>query len=80
MKLPQFIWQLIGKKIINEVGVEKWELSKTKITAIIASVLGAIQYIGPAFGHPVEIPQWVFQFLAGLGLWSLKDGMTPPTK
>jgi len=75
MQIPQFIWRIIGKKVVDKVGgEEKWEASKTKLTAIVAVLITAVQVLGPAFGHPIVIPDWVYQFLAGIGLWALKDG------
>lgn len=73
--LKKWVMRLVGKKVIEVAGgEEKWELSKTKMTAIVAVIIMAIEKIGPAFGHPVVIPQTVFELLAALGLWSLKDG------
>jgi hypothetical protein len=73
--LKKWVMRLVGKKVIEAVGgEEKWELSKTKMTAIVAVIILAIEKLGPAFGHPIVIPQTVYDFLAAVGLWSLKDG------
>lgn len=75
MKLiKSWIMRIAGKKVIDAAGgPEKWELSKTKLTAIVAVVIVAVEKLGPAFGYPVVIPQGVYEFLAAIGLWSLRD-------
>jgi len=72
--IKNLLIRLFAKKVKNEVGVEKWEASKTKLTAIVAVLITAIQVLGPAFGHPVTIPEDVYKVLGALGLWALKDG------
>ncbi len=72
----KFLIKLVGKKIINAVGgEEKWATSRTKLTAIVAVIITGIDTIPAAFGHPVVIPPEVYNFLAAIGLWSLRDGM-----
>lgn len=51
---------------------KKWYQSKTVWTAIISAVLGAVQPISTAIGHPVVIPSWVFELLGGMGLYALR--------
>lgn len=73
--IKKFLMRIVGKKVIDAAGgPEKWEMSKTKLTAIVAVVIVAVEKLGPAFGHPVVIPQGVYDLLAAIGLWSLKDG------
>ena len=55
----------------------KWQ-SKTVWTAIIAALLGAVQPISTALGHPIVIPTWVYEVLAGFGLYALRDGQNKP--
>ena len=62
------------------VETKKWYLSKSIWTAIIGSVLGAVQPISSAFGHPIVIPSWVFELLAGMGLYSLRTANTTLVK
>ena len=52
--------------------------SKTVWTAIIGVVLGAVQPISSAIGHPVEVPMWVFQVLGAFGLYGVRDGIGKP--
>lgn len=53
----------------------KWQ-SKTVWVAIIGVIVGAIQPISTALGHPIVIPQWVLEVLAGMGLYSLRTADT----
>jgi len=54
-------------------GKNKWK-SKTVWTAIIFAILGAVQPVSTALGHPIEVPTWVYEVLAGFGLYSLRTG------
>ncbi len=56
---------------------KKWYQSKTVWAAIVSVILGAVQPISAAFGHPVTIPSWVFELLGGMGLYSLRVGDQP---
>lgn len=76
-KIEQFILTLVGKKVLDENNLAKVSLSKAKLTALISVIVTAVQVLGPVFGHPVNIPDWVFKLLAGVGLWALRDGMPP---
>ncbi len=49
-----------------------WYKSKTIWSALIGVVLGAIQPVSAALGHPIVVPTWVFELLAGMGLYSLR--------
>ena len=86
-KLPLWMYRLAGKiaaskiklKEINmadPVESKKWFLSKTIWAAIIGVILGAVTPISTAFGHPIVVPSWVFEILAGLGLYSLRTADT----
>ena len=52
----------------------KWK-SKTFWTAIIGVMLGAVQPISAALGHPVEVPTWVYEVLVAFGLYAVRDGI-----
>lgn len=64
-------------KIMN--GKSKWK-SKAVWTAIVGVVLGAVQPISAALGHPIEIPAWVYQVLGAFGLYAVRDGIGNPIK
>ena len=70
--------KLLGKKL--EGALDKSGLSKTKLTAVVAVVLYAIEHLGPAFGHAVTVPPDVYTLLGALGLWSLRDGIDTAPK
>lgn len=63
--------KLFGKKII-ENGIEKSGLSKTKLTAIVFILITGIETASTAWGHPIVIPTYIKEFLAGVGLWTLR--------
>lgn len=70
-----------GGSMAESIGTQSkesipWYKSKTVWSAIIAAVLGLVQPISTAFGHPYQVPLWVFEFLAGLGLYSLRTANT----
>lgn len=56
---------------------KRWYQSKSVWVAIVAAVLGAVQPISTAAGHPIVIPSWVYEVLAGFGLYSLRTGDKP---
>jgi len=60
-----------GKKIYT---------SKTFWTAIIGVLLGAVQPISAAIGHPVEVPAWTYEILGAFGLYAIRDGIGKPLK
>ncbi len=72
--LKNLILSLIGKKVGNEVGV-----SKAKLTAVIYVLVVGIKTIPAAFGHPIEIPDYVFRVLEAAGLWAVRDALNAPT-
>jgi len=55
---------------------KKWYQSKAVLTAIVGVILGAIQPISAAVGHPIVVPNWVLEVLAGFGLYSLRTAKT----
>lgn len=63
----------------NEAGKSKWK-SKSFLVAVITVVLGAIGPISAAMGTPIVVPTWVYEVLAGLGLYALRDGIGKPLK
>lgn len=82
-KLPGWAYRLAGRKLAKAMNMEdgmaeekdvtipKWK-SKTVWVAVIGVVLGAIQPISTSLGHPIVIPNWVYEVLAGFGLYSLR--------
>jgi len=79
MKIPGWLVAFIGKRIEKKLAdgktAEEWAVSKTKLTAVVAVIIKAVETLGPAFGYPIVIPNSVYEFLAAMGLWSLRDGM-----
>lgn len=83
-----FAWieRLIGKNIAQKLNLgdnmtdaidsKPWYKSKTVLSAIIGVLLAAVQPISTAVGHPIVIPNWVFEILAGMGLYSLRTATT----
>ena len=73
-----------GKKIAKELdlqegnmeGKPKWK-SKAVWAAVITALLGAVQPISEALGHPISVPDWVFQVLIGAGLYGIRDAKKP---
>lgn len=66
--------KLFGKKII-ENGIEKSGVSKTKLTAIVGVVIVAVETLSTAWGHPIVVPMYIKEFLAGVGLWTLREAV-----
>ena len=54
-----------------------WYKSKAVWAAIVTAVLGGIQPISAAFGHPIAVPLWVIEVLAGFGIYSIRTGNEP---
>ncbi len=80
-KLPDWLYRFVGRKIGKELNLQegnmetkKWYQSKAIWSAIIGVILGAVQPISTAFGHPITIPAWVFEVLGGMGVYSLRTG------
>ena len=55
----------------------KWK-SKTVWTAIVGVLLGAVQPISAAVGHPVVVPAWVYETLGAFGIYAIRDGIGKP--
>lgn len=79
MSLKSFFAKIILGKIVKNIGLEEgkmdskyWYKSKTIWAAIVTAIIGAIQPISAAFGHPIVIPSWVLEVLVGLGLYGLR--------
>ena len=51
-----------------------WQ-SKAVIAAVVTVIVGAIQPISTALGHPIVIPEWVIQVLAGIGIYGIRDAV-----
>jgi len=52
----------------------KWK-SKAFLAAAVTVIVGAIQPISSALGHPIEVPNWVVEVLVGLGLYGVRDAV-----
>jgi len=74
MTVPNWLLKLVGKKMVDGE-LAKVGVSKTKLTAVVYILIQAIQVLGPAFGHPVNIPPEVFRVLEAIGLWSVRDAI-----
>ncbi len=84
-KLPLWMYRLIGKGIRKKLNLSEdttmdeskkpWYQQRTKWVAIIAAVLASVQPVTTAFGHPVQVPLWVYEFLAGIGLYTLRSAV-----
>jgi len=87
-KLPLWCYRLIGNRIAKSLQLEDtkmadvtenkpWWKSKAKWAGILSGVFAAVQPISTAFGHPIQIPLWVYELLAGLGIYGVRDAMPP---
>ena len=70
----EFLKNLVAKLLGKQAG-EGVTVSKAKLTAIVYVLIVAVQELSKAYGHPIVIPDFVFQFLAGAGLWSVRDAI-----
>lgn len=61
----------------GQVDTKKWYESKTIWTAVVAAALGIIQAVGQTTGHTIVIPNWVYDVLGAVGLYSLRTGDKP---
>lgn len=84
MIFESLIARIIGKKIgqkldlkEGQVETKKWFQSKTIWTAVVTGVVGILQAVGTATGHPINIPTWVYDVLGAIGLYSLRTGDKP---
>jgi hypothetical protein len=62
----------ISKEVFPMDSKSKWK-SKAVWAAIIAAILGAIQPVSAALGHPIVVPTWVYEVLAAFGLYAIRD-------
>jgi hypothetical protein len=83
-KLPLWIYRLAGRKLAKTLWEEKkmadsvekpWYKSKAKVGAILMAILAAVQPVTTAFGHPIQVPLWVYEFLAGLGIYGVRNAL-----
>ena len=72
----KFIAKIAGKFASKKIGLmegnletKKWYLSKGVWTGIVTGLLGIYATVQPAAGLPA-IPEWLFAFLGGLGIYS----------
>lgn len=63
----------------NEMEGKKWYESKTLWAAIVAGVLGMVQPVSTALGHPVTVPMWVYEVLGAFGLYGIRDAVGKQT-
>ena len=85
MSLKTFLMKIILRRTIEKLNLQegtvmetkKWFKSKTLWCALVTSILGAVQPMSTALGHPISIPPWVLEVLGGLGLWGLRTGDKP---
>ena len=56
---------------------KRWFESKTVWVAIVGAILGAIQPVSAAAGHPVIVPAWVYEVLGAFGIYGLRVGDKP---
>lgn len=71
--MNRILFKLFGKKIIDGT-LERYGVSKTKVVAIVAVLVYAVDTLAPVFGWNIHIPDDVKGALMAAGLWSLKDG------
>lgn len=57
------------------VDPKPWYKSKAKWAAIIMAIISCIQPVSASFGHPVQAPLWLIEFLTGLGLYGVRDAI-----
>ncbi len=87
-KLPLWVYRLTGSRLAkalkledvnmaDEATTKKWYQSKAVWSAILMTLVGAIQPISTAFGHPYQLPLWVTQILMGLGVYGVRTGDKP---
>ncbi len=59
------------------VETKKWYQSKAVWSALVTALLGAIQPVSAAFGHPIAVPLWIIEVLAGLGIYGIRTADKP---
>ena len=84
--MTQWIYKLIGKKLASKLKLEDtnmadesvipWYKSRTIWAAVVTAILGVLQPVSAAFGHPIVVPEWVLSVLIGLGLYTARTAST----
>lgn len=76
MKLPDFVWKFIGRKIASESGLtegnmetKKWYQSKNVWTGVVTALMGLYLSLAPQFNWP-NVPEWVFTLLGAIGVYT----------
>lgn len=69
--IKNILAKLVGKSVDGEIG----GVSKAKLTAVVYVLILGIQEISKAWGSPIVIPDVVFRFLEGAGLWAVRDAI-----
>lgn len=56
---------------------KSWFKSKAVWSAVLMALVGAVQPVSASLGHPIVIPAWVTEVLAGLGIYGIRTGDKP---
>ncbi len=76
---------IIGRKIVKKLDLQEasqmekkpiWK-SKAVWSAVLMALVGAVQPISSALGHPVTVPNWIVEVLAGFGIYGIRAGDKP---
>jgi hypothetical protein len=54
---------------------KQWYKSKAVWAAVVTALVGAVQPISTALGHPIVVPEWVYAVLGGFGLYGVRDAV-----
>lgn len=52
-----------------------WYKSKGKWGAIILALFGVVQPISTAMGHPIQVPLWLVELVAGFTGYGIRDAI-----
>lgn len=66
---------IVAKLFGKDIGGGDWAVSKAKVAAIVYVVITGLTEISKAYGHPIVIPDMVYKFLEGAGLWAFRDAI-----
>lgn len=78
MKLPDFIYRFIGRRIADRLDLKevkdmddtkKWYQSKGVIAGIVTGLMGIYLTLAPQLHWPV-VPEWIFSILGAMGVYS----------
>lgn len=81
----KLIATFVGKKIIKSLNLQEgtamdtkkpWQ-SKAVWSAVLMAIIGAIQPISMALGHPISVPNWIIELLIGMGIYGVRTGDKP---